>query len=226
MPARRALTGVAIAALAALAGTGCSWRDALLEPSPAVPAPAAHAPADIDWRPSVTRGLPHAGSLAGGVMLPSEGVHFFTWDPVRRTAPNRHWRRWGADHSVRTTLRVLGAHRRAFPDAPRLGVGDLSRRGGGDFGKRWGKVGHVSHQNGLDVDVYYPRRDGLERAPARPAQVDLALAQDLVDRFVAAGAERVFVGPSLDLRGPPGVVQALANHDNHLHARFRPRRAG
>ena len=53
-----------------------------------------------------------------------------------------------------------------------------------------------------------------------PAQVDVALAQDLVDRFVAAGAERVFVGPSLPLTGPPGVVVPLVNHDNHLHFRL------
>lgn len=53
-----------------------------------------------------------------------------------------------------------------------------------------------------------------------PEQVDLRLAQDLVDRYVAAGADKVFVGPSLDLEGPPGVVVPLANHDNHLHARL------
>ena len=37
--------------------------------------------------------------------------------------------------------------------------------------------------------------------PAVPAQVDVELAQDLVDRFIAAGAERVFVGPHFRL--PP-----------------------
>jgi murein endopeptidase len=78
----------------------------------------------------------------------------------------------------------------------------------------------VSHQNGLDVDVYFPRLDRRERPPDRPEQIDRRLAQDLVDRFVAAGAERVFVGPRTGLKGPPRVVQALWNHDNHLHARF------
>ena len=29
-------------------------------------------------------GLPWAGTLAGGVQLPAEGEHFFTWDNVRR----------------------------------------------------------------------------------------------------------------------------------------------
>lgn len=157
-----------------------------------------------------------------GVRLPGEGRHFFTWDPVRRHSPNRGWRRYGTDDLVRLVLRVLDEHATAHPGAPRVGVGDLSRPRGGDFGPRYGIVGHASHQNGLDVDIYYPRRDRRERAPRTAAQVDRRLAQDLVDRFVAAGAERVFVGPSLGLRGPPSIVQRLAHHDNHLHLRIPP----
>jgi hypothetical protein len=41
-----------------------------------------------------------------------------------------------------------------------------------------------------------------------------------VDRFLAAGAVTIFVGPNTDLSGPPGVVVPLANHDNHLHVRI------
>jgi murein endopeptidase len=118
------------------------------------------------------------------------------------------------------TLAVVRAHAAAHPGAPRVLIGDLSRPHGGDFGTRFGPIGHVSHQNGLDVDVYYPRIDGRERPPLRPDQVDVKLAQELVDRFVAAGAASVFVGPSLPLTGPAGVVVPLVNHDNHLHARL------
>jgi hypothetical protein len=66
----------------------------------------------------------------------------------------------------------------------------------------------------------YPRRDELERRPFRVAQVDRERAQDLVDRFVRAGAEKIFVGPHLGLRGPRNVVIALVNHDDHLHLRM------
>jgi murein endopeptidase len=118
-------------------------------------------------------------------------------------------------------VRVLNDYARAHPDAPRVGIGDLSRPHGGDFGRRYGPPGHVSHQNGLDVDVYYPRRDRLERAPRRVGYVDRRLSQDLVDRFVRAGAQRVFVGPNTGLHGPSGVVQRLPHHDNHLHVRIR-----
>ena len=70
------------------------------------------------------------------------------------------------------------------------------------------------------MDVYYPRADGREGAPRDATQIDPALSQELVDRFVAAGAQTVFVGPNTKLTGPPGVVVPLVNHDNHLHVRI------
>ena len=180
------------------------------------------APEPIRWRPSRALGLPYGGRLVRGVRLPSEGASFFTWDPIRKTTPNRAWRRHGTDRLVATLLDVLGDFQDEHPDAPRVGIGDLSRPRGGDFGPRFGPPGHASHQNGLDADVYYPRRDGRERAPLSPAQVDRALAQDLVDRFVAIGARYVFVGQRTGLRGPRRVVQAIPHHENHLHVRLRP----
>jgi murein endopeptidase len=175
----------------------------------------AERPEPIRWRHSVAVGAPTGGRLLRGVQLPAEGGLYFTWDPLLRHAPNRSWRRWGTDRLVRTVLRVLADFRRAHPHAPRIGIGDLSRPHGGRFGPK-----HVSHQNGLDVDIYYPRLDRLERAPVRPAQIDRRLAQNLVDRFVRAGAVRVFVGPRTRLRGDPRIVQPLAEHDNHLHVRL------
>jgi murein endopeptidase len=174
------------------------------------------APEPIVWRESRAVGLPYAGRLKHGVRLPSEDAGYFTWDPVRKTTPNRWWRRYGTDRLVRTLLDVLGEFQDAHPDAPRVGIGDLSRPGGGNFLPL-----HASHQNGLDVDVYYPRLDRRERAPMRPAQIDRALAQDLVDRFVDVGARFVFVGYRTGLRGPRRVVQAIPYHDNHLHVRLR-----
>ncbi|MGH2992111.1 MAG: penicillin-insensitive murein endopeptidase [Solirubrobacterales bacterium] len=174
----------------------------------------------IEWRSSQAVGLPHAGNLERGVKLPFGGVNYFTWDPIQKESPNRGWRRWGTDRLVRTTLQVVRDFAAAHPRAPRIGIGDLSRPRGGDFGPRYGLPGHASHQNGLDVDLYYPRLDRRERAPLGPDQLDHSLSQDLVDRFVRAGAESVFVGPNTDLGGPPGVVVPLVNHDNHLHVRL------
>ncbi|MCP9484315.1 MAG: penicillin-insensitive murein endopeptidase [Gaiellaceae bacterium MAG52_C11] len=175
----------------------------------------------IRWRHSRALGLPWRGRLVAGVRVPAAGARFFTWDPVQRRSPNRAWRRVGSDRLVRTLMRVLDEFAAAHPRAPRIGIGDLSRPGGGDFGVRYGLPGHASHQNGLDADLYYPRLDRWERPPRAVAQIDRTLAQDLVDRFVRAGARYVFVGPSTGLTGPPAVVQPLAHHDNHLHVRLR-----
>jgi murein endopeptidase len=121
---------------------------------------------------------------------------------------------------VRTTLRIIRDFAMAHPRAPRIGIGDLSRPHGGDFGPRFGLPGHASHQNGLDADLYYPREDGREVPPQSVDQIDLRLSQDLVDRFIEAGAEKVFVGPNTGLTGPPDIVVPLVNHDNHLHVRL------
>ena len=178
--------------------------------------------APIQWRHSRAVGLPNSGRLVDGVQLPSEGEDFFTWDPIRNTVPNRGWRRYGTDRLLQVLLAVLREYRAAHPGVPRVGVGDLSRPNGGNFGPRFGAPGHASHQSGLDADVYYPRTDGRERGPVNVAQVDRALAQDLVDRFVRAGARFVFVGLSVGLHGRRRVVQAIPEHNNHLHVRLWP----
>jgi murein endopeptidase len=206
--ASRIALGAALAAVALLA-TGC---DVLVGLRPRAE--------PIAWRSSTPVGSHGAGSLLNGVRLPAEGRHFATWEPGVNRSPSRPWRRWGTDRVIRVVLVVAAGHLRANPGAPRMLVGDISRPRGGRFGPRFGGPGHLSHQNGLDVDVYYPRRDRLEAAPTRVAQIDRRLAQDLVDRFVDAGATVVFVGPRTDLTGPPGRVVALPRHDNHLHARF------
>jgi murein endopeptidase len=190
----------------------------------APPAPPAQAAPDPPRaRPSRAIGKPFAGRLVGGVQLPPEAPEFFTWDPILKRSPNREWRLWGTDRLLATLTGVLKDYRALHPGAPRVGIGDLSRPHGGNFGPRFGSPGHASHQNGLDVDVYYPRKDGLERRPPAPRFVDRGLAQDLVDLFVAAGAQYVFVGPHVGLHGPRRVVQPLVLHDDHMHVRIKPR---
>jgi murein endopeptidase len=169
-------------------------------------------------------GSAHAGVLRHGVQFPAESFDWVTWDPVLKQTPDRAWRRWGTVKLVDTVELVLREYRDAHPEAPRVLVGDLSRRHGGFFGKRYGGLGHLSHQTGLDADIYYPRTDGLERAAFRPDQVDVPLAQDLVRRFTRAGATRIFVGPDLPLSGRRGVVSKLVYHDDHLHVRLSPLR--
>jgi hypothetical protein len=168
----------------------------------------------IEWHNATSIGLPYSGYLTDGTQLPIEGADWVTWNPATDSVPNLPGRLYGHERTIRTTLAVIAAYRAVFPEAPRVVLGDISFRGGGSMDE------HVSHQNGLDVDVYYPRRDRHLSAPATPSQVDHRRAQDLLDRFVAAGAQVVFVGYSTGLSGPNGVVVPYPNHENHMHVRF------
>jgi murein endopeptidase len=191
-------------------------------PTPLPPVATATAtPTPTPQPPSRAVGLPYRGRLVNGRQLPLHGDGFATWDPILKRVGNRPWRRWGTERLLRTLRTVLAEYARRHPDAPPVLVGDLSRPRGGDFGPQFGGKGHASHQNGLDADVYYPRRDGVLRRARRPDQVDRAAAQELVDLFLQANPVYVFVGPSLGLTGPPDVVEPLVNHDDHLHVRLR-----
>ena len=181
---------------------------------PPVPAPTPTPP------PSQAIGKPWHGRLVDGVQLADFGEDHFTWDPILDRVPNRPERRWGTDRLVQLLLRVFHEYRTARDSAARVGVMDLSRPHGGPFGSNYGGLGHASHQNGLDADVLYPRIDGLERRAYKVSLVDRALAQDLVDRFVAAGVEKIFVGLRLHLHGPKRIVVGLAHHDDHMHVRI------
>src|SRR3954469_18726281 len=167
---------VLVAVAAMLVITAVAWPRPLQDP-PAVPTPtptpltppATPTPAptplpegsppdfaSIAWpvAPSRALGKPFShGRLVDGVQLPELGEDFFTWDPVFNRIPNREWRRWGTDRLIRTVLTVIHGYRTVHDDAPRIGIMDLSRPNGGAFGKRYGGLGHSSHQNGLDADV-------------------------------------------------------------------------
>ena len=178
------------------------------------------------WRKSLAVGATNDGFLIRGVQLPAEGEDFFTWDPIteRRAEPPMA-ALGGRQHDQGARCGVLGAYRAAHPGAARVGIADISRPNGGPFGRRYGGLGHASHQNGLDVDLYYPREDRRERSITAVSQIDGALARDLVRRFVKAGAVYVFVGPATGLghRGSQRGrrVQRLIYHDDHMHVRFR-----
>ena len=168
----------------------------------------------VEWHRARSVCLPYGGNLVDGTQLPIKGSSWVTWDPVTDSSPNAPQRLYGNEHTIRAILSVTRAYRTAHPHAARVVIGDISRLSGGRMDD------HVSHQNGLDVDVYFPRRDRRLRAPTSTAHIDHRLAQDLLDRFVAAGAQYVFVGYSTGLRGPAGVVVPWPGHDYHMHVRF------
>jgi hypothetical protein len=178
------------------------------------PDASATGPVRVEWHHATSVGLQYSGRLVDGTQLPVEGPNWVTWNPATDSSPNLPSRLYGHERTIHAVLSVLAGYHSAHQDAPRVVVGDISFRDGGRMDQ------HVSHQNGLDVDVYYPRLDRRETAPTSPSQIDRDLAQDLLDRFLAAGAKVVFVGYSSGFRGPSGVVVPYPNHENHMHVRF------
>jgi len=188
------------------------FRFRLPEKAPVAPRPAA---ARVEWRRATSVGLQYAGRLVDGTQLPLEGPDWVTWNPSTDSSPNRPGRLYGHERTIRALITVLADYRAAHPEAPRVVVGDISFRHGGTMDQ------HASHQNGLDVDVYYPRLDRRLGAPISTRQIDRRLSQDLLDRFLAAGAKIVFVGFSTGLHGRHDVVVPYPSHENHMHVRFR-----
>jgi hypothetical protein len=141
--------------------------------------------------------------------LPRAGVGFYSYHPKN---PERQY---GTADTI-GALRAIGqawASRR--PSGPRIGIGDISFRGGGKMSP------HVSHDKGVDADLRLVRADGKE-APVtyRDAAYSRELTQALVDTIRANGVLAVkyifFNDPAV--KG----VQPWKGHDDHLHVRFLP----
>ena len=109
----------------------------------------------VVWHHSTSVGLPSQRAPGRRNAAPDRGRQLGDLGPGDELRPERAGSAYGNDHVIRTLISVIDAYRAANPDAPRVVVGDISRKDGGGFFDE-----HVSHQNGLDVDVYYPRVDG------------------------------------------------------------------
>ena len=109
-------------------------------------------PNSPDANPSIAHGQPCNGTLEKGLNLMNEGYGYdhYNIDPPGDIDD------WGVLHLINM---IEGAGRDWYNNywpPPRIGVGDLSLRYGGQFGI------HSCHQNGTEADFRYVRNDGLE----------------------------------------------------------------
>jgi murein endopeptidase len=178
-------------------------------------APSARADAVPNCRdhPSRSIGSPGAGRLEHGVLFSATGPDHFAWNFREQRIGGSARTRWGHCRVVRAVLRGLAGYRRRNPESPPVAVGDLGLRHGGEID------GHSTHENGRQIDLYFPRRDRRLREPRTVAQVDLRLTRELVRAMLDAGAHEVLIGPRIRIRAAAGVVR-WPHHDDHLHAMF------
>jgi penicillin-insensitive murein endopeptidase len=212
-----------------------------LAPDSGAPDVAAAAPAargfDLRWsrvatpKPGPPRaiGQPGSGCVQGAVALPLRGPG---WMVMR---PERH-REFG--HPLLLAyLRDLASRARR-EHLGLLCVGDLGQPRGGPL-----PSGHRSHQNGLDVDIWYgppAKPPAPVQSPVAPTVVDLRTGKLLpawssrVAHLIQAAAsdasvDRIFVHPAVKRalcqdkdRGPwLQRVRPWWGHHDHFHLRLR-----
>lgn len=117
---------------------------------------------------------------------------------------------WGSANAIAQIRKVARDWSRLGWGA--LGIGDISLTRGGPFPP------HLSHQDGLDMDLSCVRRDGLPYGcDWRTGAYSRARTQRLVDMLWATGqVERI-------LFNDPGVwgVTYAQGHDSHLHVDWK-----
>ncbi len=116
--------------------------------------------------------------LSGGTLLtPERGL----------LAMQRPQRGWGRPVTVQAIRAAARAVQDTWPERDRLIVGDLSKRGGGCLPP------HKSHRGGLDADIGYYQRDGVQRnwmTLATPATVDADRTWLFLKAMLASGQLR------------------------------------
>ena len=178
---------------------------------------------------SMSIGKPNAGMLFNGVAMP-EGD---SWTVVAKGEA------YGTEETIEYLKTAINAVAAAFPDSPKVSIGDISGRNGGYLNP------HMSHQSGRDADVGYYYLDGstwyrrataqnldaartwaLVRALVARTDVEMILIDHSIQALLRAEATRVGEDAEwLDsvFRGKgalPPIIRHAPGHATHLHVRF------
>lgn len=110
----------------------------------------------------------------------------------------------------------------------RIGIGDISRAGGGPF-YRWGSTtifDHTTHQNGLSIDIRYVRNNNTEGQVdvsdtgnnGTAALFDQQLTEALINLFIQRGG-RIIVSPQTGIPETSNIIwdRTTTEHRNHMH---------
>ena len=81
------------------------------------------------------------------------------------------------------------------------------------------RIARAELQRATEFEPSGPR---AEAAVRKALEIDPRLTQDLLDRFLAAGAVQVKIG-LLGLRAPADKVETAPFHEEHMHVRFPAR---
>ncbi|NJK33063.1 MAG: LysM peptidoglycan-binding domain-containing protein [Deltaproteobacteria bacterium] len=176
------------------------------------------------------------GVLTAGVQLPG-GKHYVVKAPGNA---------WGTGDTIRLIQTAISNYRKKYSSAPKVHVGDISKKGGGKFPP------HQSHQHGRDVDIGYvlegEQAEETKFISASEKNLDVARTWALLDAFLDTDQikyifvdygiqkllyeyaekqgvsdetlDELFQYPRGKGRGH-GIIRHSKGHVNHFHVRFR-----
>lgn len=158
------------------AGTYTNWYDSYNVDLP--PRMDANVPASDDMYPnrgthdySISKGAPGNGSLLNGLRYANAGTGYYDKNEVDPSTSDI------GNYATLTLVNVAEQVGRQWyvhhSGGPRMGLGDMSRQGGGSFLPE-----HVTHQNGTDLDVRYVRTTAVDWYGQTTFEAPLDLQQD------------------------------------------------
>lgn len=175
-------------------------------------------------------GEPFNGYLVNGVVFPNMFPGYQVQD---------YNRAYTTPELAGALLNAIEAVKAQFPGTCDVYIGDFSQKGGGRFG------GHVSHQNGRDVDVGLYAKDNCQLhslIPMNRDNLDPAKTLFLIENLVASQrVQYIFLDRSIQkvlydyglshgyskaylnrLFGncPGALVEDIPGHVTHMHIRF------
>jgi LysM repeat protein len=184
-------------------------------------------------------GSPRAKKAGGG-----RGKIATALTPSEHVLIRRPRAAYGTTKTIDLVQSAVARYRRAHAGAPKVVIGDISRKGGGQF------YPHASHRTGRDIDLgYVVRGKGHERVGKHSyAKIDVARTWALIEAFIdTKQVVYVFVDyrlqeklyeharaqgvPQRELDGlfqyphgrgrAHGIIRHWPNHRHHFHVRFR-----
>jgi penicillin-insensitive murein endopeptidase len=176
-----------------------------------------------------------AGSLVNPSTLPLEGVGLLKVFDYRN-------RRYGTFEMINMIQTVAMEMATEFPKRERLQIADVANFKGGSLGK------HKSHQNGLDADIIYYRKNGFEQSPSAMGFVEKFVSKGrvssnfdtdrnwaIINKFASyAQVQRIFVDIAIKKnlcklysnstdplsRQALRILRPALLHDDHMHVRI------
>ncbi|MCA9520808.1 MAG: penicillin-insensitive murein endopeptidase [Myxococcales bacterium] len=183
--------------------------------------------------PALSIGRPSRGHLVNGEQLPP-GYGYIVRNPEKS---------YGTNKTISHIIHCVRMIKRRFRRAPKVVIGNLSRKGGGRLRP------HKSHQSGRDVDIayYYRGNDGTCKLKVvTPKTLDVRITWALMHCFLRTrDVKTMFVDYGLQKplyqiarryyrrrqistlfqypngRGRDATIKHAPGHNHHFHVRFK-----